>query len=332
MPKTLRLFVAQLLAPILLVPIVQVPVAAHAQDTAQSAEAAQIVRDIERDAQRALKAEEKAREQEAKEAARLERQRENEARAAEKAAAKQAVADAKAAEQASEDAAKAAEEASEDAAKAAKKAAKDAGKDGAIADATSVTAAVPVIATPDQALPENILYLDLSTGGRVAIQLYPEIAPNHVERIKTLTQQGFYDGIIFHRVIEGFMAQTGDPTGTGTGGSDLPDVVAEFNKFPHLRGSLSMARAQDPNSANSQFFIVFYPRFSLDNSYTNFGRVLSGMEYVDAIPRGEPPVEPARILQASLKSQNKPEPNYAAAAQPSERAISVDDLNAPIRN
>ncbi len=128
------------------------------------------------------------------------------------------------------------------------------------------------------------------------------------------------------------MAQTGDPTGTGTGGSDLPDVAAEFNKFPHLRGSVSMARAQDPNSANSQFFIVFYPRFSLDNSYTNFGRVISGMQYVDAVPRGEPPSSPARILQASLKSQNKPEPNYAAQAQPAERAITVDDLNAPISN
>nr|WP_051041250.1 peptidylprolyl isomerase [Blastomonas sp. AAP53] len=196
----------------------------------------------------------------------------------------------------------------------------------------AVAAAAPTLPTPDKADPDNILYLDLSTGGRVAIQLYPEIAPNHVERIKTLTQQGFYDGVIFHRVIEGFMAQTGDPTGTGTGGSDLPDVVAEFNKFPHLRGSLSMARAQDPNSANSQFFIVFYPRFSLDNSYTNFGRVFSGMQYVDSIPRGEPPTAPARILQASLKSQNKPEPNYAAAAQPADRAISVDDLNAPIGN
>ncbi|MDM7954979.1 peptidylprolyl isomerase [Blastomonas sp.] len=196
----------------------------------------------------------------------------------------------------------------------------------------TIVESIPTLPTPDKADPDNILFLDLSTGGRVSIQLYPEIAPNHVERVKTLARQGFYDGIIFHRVIDGFMAQTGDPTGTGTGGSDLPDVAAEFNKFPHLRGSLSMARAQDPNSANSQFFIVFYPRFSLDNSYTNFGRVFSGMQFVDSIPRGEPPTAPARILQASLKTQNKPEPNYAAVAQPAEQAISVDDLNAPITN
>ncbi|WP_443018101.1 peptidylprolyl isomerase [Sphingomonas sp. 35-24ZXX] len=243
---------------------------------------------------------------------------------------------AKAAEKEARKAAKAEAEASEDKSKEARKAARNAEKeaqdqrDNNAADASVLAA--PLVPTPDKADPDNILFLDLSTGGRVTIQLYPEIAPNHVERIKTLTRQGFYDGIIFHRVIEGFMAQTGDPTGTGTGGSDLPDVAAEFNKFPHLRGSLSMARAQDPNSANSQFFIVFYPRFSLDNSYTNFGRVLSGMEYVDAIPRGEPPSEPARILQASLKSQNKPQPNFAAAAKPAERAISVDDLNAPIKN
>ncbi|MEZ5708430.1 MAG: peptidylprolyl isomerase [Blastomonas sp.] len=183
--------------------------------------------------------------------------------------------------------------------------------------------------------PDNVLYLDLSTGGRVAIQLYPDRAPQHVERIKTLARRGFYDGIIFHRVIEGFMAQTGDPTGTGTGGSELADVPAEFNKWPHLRGTVSMARAQDPNSANSQFFIVFYPRFSLDNNYTNFGRVISGMQFVDAINRGEPPAAPSRILQASLKSQNKPEPNYAAAnaanASQADQVISLDDLNAPIQ-
>jgi len=177
---------------------------------------------------------------------------------------------------------------------------------------------------------ENILYLDLSTGGRVAIQLFSTLAPNHVERIKTLTRQGFYDGIIFHRVIEGFMAQTGDPTGTGTGGSDLPDLKAEFGKFPHLRGVVSMARSESEDSANSQFFIVFYPRFSLDGKYSAFGRVISGMEYVDKIARGEPPLNPSRILQASIAADNKPPVLAGAGDSEAEAPISVDDLNAPI--
>ena len=119
--------------------------------------------------------------------------------------------------------------------------------------------------------PDNVLYLDLSNGGRVAIRLIPTWAPTHIERIKTLARQGFYNGAIFHRVIDGFMAQTGDPTGTGQGGSSLPDLKAEFNAMPHLRGSVSMARTENPDSANSQFFIVFYPRFALDRKYTNFG-------------------------------------------------------------
>jgi len=109
---------------------------------------------------------------------------------------------------------------------------------------------------------ENILYLDLSTGGRVAIRLFPQIAPNHVDRVKSLTKEGFYDGIVFHRVIEGFMAQTGDPTGTRQGGSSLPDLEEEFNPAPHLRGTVSMARTDNPNSANSQFFIVLSPLFA----------------------------------------------------------------------
>ena len=183
----------------------------------------------------------------------------------------------------------------------------------------------------------NVLYLDLSSGGRVTVRLYPTIAPNHVERIKTLTRQGFYDGVKFHRVIEGFMAQTGDPTGTGTGGSDLPDLTAEFSKLPHLRGTLSMARAQSEDSANSQFFIVFQPNFKLDNKYTIFGRVTSGMEYVDAIQRGEPPANPDIIIQASLGDAPKPEPDYAsvrarlnAAAGAVAPAPSAADLNAPI--
>ena len=183
---------------------------------------------------------------------------------------------------------------------------------------------------------ENLLYLDLSTGGRVTIQLYPAMAPNHVERIKTLTRQGFYDGMIFHRVIDGFMAQTGDPTGTGMGGSELPDLKAEFHAYPHVRGVVSMARAEGEDSANSQFFIVFYPRFALDENYTVFGRVTDGMEYVDAINRGEPPAIPSRILQASIAADGKAPPAPRSVAPVSETSsaleekITVDDLNAPI--
>ncbi|HKT85884.1 MAG TPA: peptidylprolyl isomerase [Novosphingobium sp.] len=173
--------------------------------------------------------------------------------------------------------------------------------------------------------PQNVLYLDLSDGGRVAIRLMPEWAPHHVERIKALAAQGFYNGVIFHRVIDGFMAQTGDPTGTGQGGSQLPDLQAEFNAMPHLRGTVSMARTNDPNSANSQFFIVFYPRFSLDHKYTVFGRVISGMEYVDRIERGEPPQNPTRILQASLGSDNKAPP--AAPVTQAAAPVTADQLS-----
>ncbi len=154
--------------------------------------------------------------------------------------------------------------------------------------------------------PENIWDLDLSSGGRVRIQLRPDIAPNHVERIKQLTRQGFYTGLKFHRVIPGFMAQGGDPKGDGTGGSTLPDIAAEFNPMPHLRGTVSMARAQEENSANSQFFIVLLPRMQLDKKYTVFGRVIDGMQYVDAITPGEPPANPSVILQASIESDGKP--------------------------
>ena len=178
--------------------------------------------------------------------------------------------------------------------------------------------------------PENILHLDLSTGGRVTIQLYPDVAPAHVERIKTLTRQGFYNGVVFHRVIDGFMAQTGDPKGTGQGGSDLPDLKAEFNRMPHLRGTVSMARTNEPDTANSQFFIVFQPRFSLDNKYTVFGRVTSGMQFVDAIERGEPPANPSKVVQASIAADNVPSPAFAAPAAPAapaEAPITVDQLN-----
>ena len=117
-------------------------------------------------------------------------------------------------------------------------------------------------------------------------------------RIKQLARAGFYDGVTFHRVIEGFMAQTGDPQGTGEGGSPLPDLKAEFNDLPHLRGTVSMARTNEPDTANSQFFIVFTPVMRLDNKYTVFGRVMSGMQYVDAIERGEPPLNPSKIVHA----------------------------------
>ncbi len=163
-----------------------------------------------------------------------------------------------------------------------------------------------------QIVQDNILYLDLSTGGRVTILLRPDVAPGHVERVKTLVRRGFYDGLLFHRVIDGFMAQTGDPKGTGQGGSDLPDLKAEFNELPHVRGTVSMARTQDPNSANSQFFIMFQPLLRLDRTYTVLGRVISGMQWVDPIERGEPPANPSRILQASIAADNKPPPVFAA--------------------
>lgn len=133
---------------------------------------------------------------------------------------------------------------------------------------------------------ENTLYIDLE-GGRVTIEMRPDLAPNHVARIKELAREGFYDGIVFHRVIDGFMAQTGDPTGTGRGSSDKPDLDAEFSDANHGRGAVSMARAQSPNSANSQFFIVFDDASFLDGQYTVWGQVTDGMELVDAIKRGE---------------------------------------------
>lgn len=132
---------------------------------------------------------------------------------------------------------------------------------------------------------ENYIYIDLKYG-RVVIELLPQLAPKHVERIKTLARKGFYDGIVFHRVIDGFMAQTGDPTGTGMGGSNLPDLKAEFSDEPHIRGAVSMARASNPNSANSQFFIVLADSRFLDNQYTVWGRVVQGMEFVDKIKKG----------------------------------------------
>jgi peptidylprolyl isomerase len=186
------------------------------------------------------------------------------------------------------------------------------------AGAVHAQAIVSPPATP-AADPENTWLLDLSTGGRVAIQLRPDVAPKMVERVKALTRRGFYNGLIFHRVIEGFMAQGGDPKGNGTGGSDLPDIAAEFNGLPHVRGAVAAARAESPDSANSQFYIMLAPKLTLDGHYTVFGRVVSGMNFVDAINRGEPPAEPSTIVQASIASDNRPVP----PAQPAHAAAAV---------
>ncbi len=145
------------------------------------------------------------------------------------------------------------------------------------------------------------LTLSLSTGGTVVIKFRPDIAPAHVERISTLVKDGFYDGVTFHRVIPGFMAQGGDPTGTGTSGSDLPNLKAEFSGEPHVRGVCSMARTSNPDSANSQFFICLDDATFLDNQYTVWGEVESGMEHVDALPAGEPPANPGKIVKATIQ-------------------------------
>ena len=146
----------------------------------------------------------------------------------------------------------------------------------------------------------NTLTFTLSSGGDVVIRLRPDLAPGHVERIAGLARDGFYDGVKFHRVIPGFMAQGGDPTGTGSGGSKLPDLKAEFNAEPHVRGTCSMARTSAPNSANSQFFICLDNASFLDRQYTVWGNVESGMEHVDGLPVGEPPREPGTIVKASV--------------------------------
>ncbi len=146
---------------------------------------------------------------------------------------------------------------------------------------------------------ENTLVLTLDTG-KVTIRLRPDLAPGHVERIKELASEGFYDGVVFHRVIPGFMAQGGDPTGSGMGGSKKPDLKAEFSKTPHLRGVCSMARSSNPNSANSQFFICFDDATFLDGQYTVWGEVTEGMEAVDALPKGEPPRSPGKIVTARV--------------------------------
>jgi peptidylprolyl isomerase len=152
--------------------------------------------------------------------------------------------------------------------------------------------------------PENTLVIE-TTKGRVVIQLCPDLAPKHVERIKTLAREGFYDGIVFHRVIDGFMAQTGCPQGTGTGGSKLPNLPAEFNGEAHVRGVCSMARSSNPNSANSQFFICFDDARFLDKQYTVWGKVIEGMDNVDKIKRGEPVQSPDKMTSMKVAADIK---------------------------
>ena len=168
--------------------------------------------------------------------------------------------------------------------------------------------------------PANKLKLELSNGGTVVIQLRPDAAPAHVARVQTLARQGFYNGVAFHRVIPGFMAQGGDPKGTGTGGSGLPDLKAEFTTIPYMRGIVAAARTDDPNSANSQFFIMFSPNVALWGKYTVFGRVISGMDAVDRIAVGEPPAQPTTIVRASLGDMVAAVPQAAAVPAPAAPA------------
>ena len=166
-------------------------------------------------------------------------------------------------------------------------------------------APVPVamnIAPPPEVVanPANRWSIELSSGGTVVILLRPDLAPQHVARIQLLTRRGFYNGLAFHRVIPGFMAQGGDPRGTGEGGSELPDIKAEFTSTPFLRGTVGAARASNPDSGNSQFFIMFAPDPSLDNDYTVIGRVIGGMDAVDTIAPGEPPTAPTKIVKATI--------------------------------
>jgi peptidylprolyl isomerase len=189
---------------------------------------------------------------------------------------------------------------------------------------TAAPVAIPPAATvsilPPPAVTANLanrLKLELSNGGTVVIQLRPDAAPAHVARIQSLVRRGFYNGVAFHRVIPGFMAQGGDPKGTGTGGSPLPDLKAEFTTIPYMRGIVAAARTDDPNSANSQFFIMFSPNVSLWGKYTVFGRVISGMDAVDRIAVGEPPPQPTTIVRASLGDM------LAAVPQPASPIVAT---------
>lgn len=189
------------------------------------------------------------------------------------------------------------------------------------------------MAAAQAASPDNTLYLDLK-GGRVTIEMLPDVAPGHVERIKTLVKEGFYDGVVFHRVIENFMAQTGDPTGTGRGGSSYPDLKAEFSNTPYKRGTLGMARTMNPDSANSQFFICFTDDGCsfLTGQYTVWGQVTSGMELVDAIAKGEPPANPDKVVKASLGTDVQaatPAEGTAEGTAAAEAAPASGDTAAP---
>lgn len=184
-------------------------------------------------------------------------------------------------------------------------AAKPAPQQPAVPAEPSLVAPADVVANP-----ANHLFLDLSTGGKVEVVMRPDLAPNHVQRVQTLVRRGFYNGLSFHRVIPGFMAQGGDPKGDGTGGSELPDLKPEFSSVPFLRGTVAAARAQSPDSANSQFFIMFAPNPGINGEYTIWGRVAAGMDAVDGIAPGEPPAQPTKIVRAYLGDAAPP-----AAAQ-----------------
>ena len=197
-----------------------------------------------------------------------------------------------------------------------------------------VKPAVSMVAPAEVAAdPANRWTLELSNGGKVVVQLRPDIAPQHVYRIQQLTVAGFYNGLVFHRVIPGFMAQGGDPMGTGEGGSKLPDVPAEFSDYPHVRGVASMARAESVNSANSQFFIMLAPRFVLDHKYSAFGRVIEGMGAVDGIAVGEPPEAPTTIVRATIGGPLPAPPVVTvaapAAADPSSAAAQPSAPSGP---
>ncbi len=165
----------------------------------------------------------------------------------------------------------------------------------------------------------NRLNLQLSNGGTIVVQLRPDVAPNSVQRIQQLARSGFYNGLAFHRVIPGFMAQGGDPLGTGAGGSKLPDLKAEFSTLPHLRGVMAMARSESVDSANSQFYIMLSAGMALDRRYTVIGRVISGMDVVDRIEVGEPPLNPTKIVRAWIDGP-VPAPAEAAVPSPTEPA------------
>jgi len=189
-------------------------------------------------------------------------------------------------------------------------------------------------ATADKAQaadPENTIYMHLSTGGTVTIELLPDKAPNHVERIKTLARKGFYNGVVFHRVIDGFMAQTGDPTGTGTGGSDMPDLQAEFSDYQYKRGTVGMARTNDPDSANSQFFFCFNDKGCgfLTGQYTVWGQVTEGMREIDKVAKGEPPSDPDKIEKMTIAADSTAKKKTKSEAEPAETEPASGDPEDP---